>query len=127
MSDRALRALGVFLALVAAGVHFALFRSDLIPGETTTVPAFAAMGIGLVGCAVVLALGRRDLYDALPILPGVLVLAWAWTRTQYPIEAFGIVANTSEIALIAVTVVLIRRTGARRAGARRGRDPGVAA
>ncbi|MDE3112837.1 MAG: hypothetical protein KGK34_07815 [Chloroflexota bacterium] len=114
MTDRGLRALGTALALVAAAVHLALFTSDLVPGETTTVPAFAAMGLGLAGCAVVLALGRRDLYEPVPIYAGVLVLAWAWTRTQYPVEVFGIVADSAELALIAVTIVLIRRADARR-------------
>ena len=91
------------------------------------MPAFAAMGIGLVGCALVLALGRRDLYEVVPIYTGVLVLAWAWTRSQYPVEAFGIVANGSELVVIAVAIVLMRRAGAQRVGGRRGGHRGVAA
>jgi hypothetical protein len=125
--DLPLRVLGVALALVAAAIHLVLFARDLIPGETTTVPAFAAMGLGFVGCAVILALGRRDLYVVVPIYAGLLVFAWASTRGQYPVEIFGITANVAEIGLAAVTALLIRRASSLGNGARRHRGGGIVA
>jgi len=62
-----LRFVGIALALVAGAIHFALFFADLIPGETTTVPAFAGMGLGFLGCAAILALRRADLYLLVPV------------------------------------------------------------
>lgn len=126
MTDRALRFVGVALALVASAIHLVLFTRDLIPGETTAVPAFAVMGLGFLGLAAILALGRRDLYDVVPLYAGILVVAWLTTRGQFPIEGFGLTANAAEIALAAVGVTLIRRRDARRRGAG-GRDKGVAA
>ncbi len=125
--DLPLRVLGVALALVAGAIHFALFARDLIPGETTTVPAFAAMGLGFVGCAVVLALGRRDLYAVVPLYSGILVFAWASTRGEYPVEAFGITANVTEVALAVLTAILIRRASSLGNGARRRGGHGIAA
>ena len=107
--ERPLRAIGVALALVAGAIHFALFSANLIPGETTTVPAFAAMGLGFAGCAALLAFVRGDLLVAVPVYGGGLVFAWAATRTQYPVEVIGIVSKLAEIGMAVVAVALIRR------------------
>ena len=109
MSDRSLRALGVALALVAGATHIALSLANLIPGETTTTPAFALMGLGFLGCAALAAFARGDLLVVLPIYSMSLVLAWAFTRSEYPIEAYGIVCQLAEIGLAIVGIMLFRR------------------
>ena len=106
--ERTLRAIGVALALVAGAIHFVLFASDLIPGETTTVPAFAAMGAGFLGCAAIIALGRRDLYMVVPLYVGILIFSWAATRGQFPIEVFGVTSKIAELGLGIVGVLLMR-------------------
>ena len=108
-SDLGLRALGVALALVAGGIHLVLSLVDLIPGETTTVPAFAAMGLGFLGCAALLALRRVDLYVLVPVYAGLIVFAYAATRGQYPVEPIGLVSKAAEIGLALVAVVLMMR------------------
>jgi len=105
----ALRAFGVALALLAGGLHLVLSLVDLIPGETTTVPAFAAMGLGFLGCAAILALRRADLYILVPVYAGLLVFAYAATRGQYPIEPIGLTSKAAEVGLALVTVALMVR------------------
>jgi len=105
----ALRAFGVALALLAGGLHLVLSFVDLIPGETTTVPAFAAMGLGFLGCAAILALRRADLYILVPVYAGLLVFAYAATRGQYPIEPIGLTSKAAEVGLALVTVALMVR------------------
>ena len=105
----ALRAFGVALALLAGGLHLVLSLVDLIPGETTTVPAFAAMGLGFLGCAAILALRRADLYILVPVYAGLLVFAYAATRGQYPVEPIGLVSKAAEIGLALVAVSLMMR------------------
>ncbi len=112
MNDRSLRLVGVALALAAGAIHVALSLADLIPGETTAVPAFALMGFGFFGCAVLVAFARGDLLVVAPIYSISLVLAWAFTRGQYPIEVYGIVSKVSEIGLAIIGVLLFRRTSA---------------
>src|SRR5439155_24781592 len=79
-----LRAFGVALALLAGGLHLVLSLVDLIPGETTTVPAFAAMGLGFLGCAAILALRRADLYIPVPGYAGRLVFPYSATTGEFP-------------------------------------------
>ena len=116
MSDRSLRILGIALALVASAIHFTLFAVDLIPGESTTVPAFAAMGLGFLACAAILALGPRDLYPLVLLYAGSLVFAWVATRGTYPIEIFGVTSKVAEVGLGLITVALMRAP-TRRVGA----------
>lgn len=108
-----LRALAIALALVAGAIHIALSLTDLIPGETTTVPAFAAMGLGFLGCAAILALRRIDLYLLVPVYAGLLVFAYAVTRGDNPIEPIGLTSKTAEVGLAVVTVALMRRQAGR--------------
>jgi hypothetical protein len=104
-----LRVLGAALALIAAGIHFALSLVDLIPDEPTRGLGFALMGLGYVGCAVAL-FGRRMEYDVLVLLYSVgLVIAYAASRGDSPIEAIGLTSKAAEIGLAAVTIVLLRR------------------
>ena len=93
---------------MAGAIHFALFFANLIPGEETTTPAFAAMGLGFLGCAAILALRRVDLYPLVPLYSGMLVFAYAVTRGEYPIEAIGITSKVAEVGLAIVALALIR-------------------
>jgi hypothetical protein len=86
---------------------------DLIPGETTTVPAFAAMGLGFLGCAAILVLRRIDLYLLVPVYAGLLVFAYAATRGENPIEPIGLTSKAAEVGLALVTVALMRRQAGR--------------
>ena len=113
MSERSLRTAGVALALVAGAIHVALSLSNLIPGETTTTPAFALMGLGFLGCAALAAFARGDLLVVIPVYSGSLVLAWAFTRSEYPVEVYGIVTKLAEIGLAIVGVILFRLPAAR--------------
>ena len=104
-----LRVLGAALALIAAGIHFALSLVDLIPNEPTRGLGFALMGLGYVGCAVAL-FGRRMEYDVLVLLYAVgLVIAYAASRGELPIEGIGLTSKAAEIGLAAITVALLRR------------------
>jgi hypothetical protein len=104
-----LRVLGAALALIAAGIHFALSLADLIPNEPTRGPGFALMGLGYVGCAAVL-FGRRMEFDVLVLLYAVgLVIAYAASRGELPIEAIGLTSKAAEVGLAAVTILLLRR------------------
>lgn len=104
-----LRLLGAALALAAALIHGALALADLIPGEPTRGFLFAAMGVGFVACAAVLYL-RRAPYDVLvAVYAGVLILAYAVTRGQFPVETIGVISKTAEAGLLAVALVLARR------------------
>ena len=113
MSDGSLRATGVALALIAGATHLALSLVNLIPGETTTNPAFALMGVGFLGCAALVAFARGDLLVVVPVYSTSLVLAWAFTRGEYPIEVYGIVTKIAEIGLAIVGILLFRRPAAR--------------
>lgn len=104
-----LRLLGAALALAAAVVHLALSTTDLIPGEETRGPAFAAMGLGFVACGVGLFL-RRSPYDLIvAVYAGALILAYVATRGEYPIESIGIASKAAEAGLLAVALLLARR------------------
>lgn len=107
-SELRLRLVGAALALFAAAVHFALAVADLIPGESTRGPAFAAMGVGLLGCAAVLILGQRDFYLPVVVYAGSLLLAYLGTRDERPIELIGITTKVAETATLIITILLIR-------------------
>ena len=113
MSERSLRAAGIALALVAGAIHVALSLANLIPGETTTTPAFALMGLGFLGCAALVAFARGDLLVVVPVYSVSLVLAWAFTRGQFPVEAYGIITKLAELGLAIVGIMLFRRPAAR--------------
>ena len=92
--------------------------ADLIPGETTAGPAFAAMGVGYVVVAAFVLL-RRPLFDRLAALYTVaLLLAYAASRipigTPLPIEPIGVATKVDEAALLVVLVYLFRSPGGRR-------------
>ena len=104
-----IRLLGVALALVAAAIHLALAVTDLIPGESTRGPAFAATGVGLLACAAGL-LARRAVADILVALfAGALILAYVATRDERPVEAIGLTSKAAELGLAAVAAFLSRR------------------
>ena len=104
-----LRILGAALALVAATIHFALSLVDLISNEPTRGPAFGLMGLGFVGCAAAL-FGRRMEFDVLVLLYTVtLVLAYAATRGELPVEAIGLTSKAAEVGLALITIALLRR------------------
>jgi hypothetical protein len=108
-SELPLRAVAAALALIAAGIHVALSLADLIPEEPTRGLGFALMGLGYVGCAVAL-FGRRMEFDVLVLLYAVgLIIAYAATRGELPIEAIGLSSKAAEVGLAAVTIVLLRR------------------
>lgn len=109
MSDRSLRVAGVALAFVAGAIHLALSQANLIPGEVTTSPAFAAMGLGFLGCAALVAFARGDVLVVVPIYSISLVLAYAVTRGSNPIEVYGIVCQIAEAGLAIVAIALFRR------------------
>jgi hypothetical protein len=113
MSDRSLRAVGIALALVAGAIHLALSQANLIPGEVTATPAFAAMGLGFLGCAALVAFTRGDLLVVVPIYSISLLFAYAITRGQYPIEVYGIVSKLAELGLAIAATALFRQTAAR--------------
>ena len=71
--------------------------------------SFAAMGLGFLGCAAILALRRADLYILVPVYAGLLVFAYAATRGQYPIEPIGLTSKAAEVGLALVTVALMVR------------------
>jgi hypothetical protein len=113
VSDRSLRVAGVALAFVAGGIHLALSQANLIPGEVTASPAFAAMGLGLLGCAALLAFARGDVLVVVPIYSISLVLAYALTRGSNPVEVYGIVCQIAEVGLAIVAIALFRQPASR--------------
>ena len=113
-SEVALRAAAAVAALVAAALHVALAAADLIPDEPTRGPVFALMGVGYLACAAAI-LARRPLADGLVLLyTAGLVLAYATSRGELPIERIGLATKTAETILGAITAfLLLRRTGSR--------------
>ena len=108
-SERPLRLAGAVLALVAAAIHLALSVAQLIPGESTPGPLFAAMGAGYVGCAVAVLLRRLEA-DVLVLLYAVaLIVAYAASRGDLPVEAFGLTTKAAELALAAIAGTLVWR------------------
>jgi hypothetical protein len=93
---------------VAGAIHLTLFFADLIPGETTSVPAFAAMGLGFVGCAAILAFRRADLYLLVPVYAGLLLFAYIATRGEFPVEPIGLASKAAEVGLALTTLALMR-------------------
>ena len=110
--ERGWRFLAAALALGAASSHFALSVFNLIPGESTVGPLFAAMWAGFVVVAVFILL-RKPLLDRLAALyTGVLVLAYVASRlpidAPLPIEPIGVATVIVEAILLVVLVLLIR-------------------
>jgi len=92
--------------------HFALSVVNLIPGQSTVGPLFAAMGAGYVVVAVFVLL-RRPLLDRLAALyTGALLLAYIASRlpidTPSPVEPIGVATKVVEAILLVVLVLLIR-------------------
>jgi hypothetical protein len=107
--ERPLRILGAALALVAAAIHIALSVADLIPGESTRGPAFAAMGLGYIGCAAMLFARQMELQVIAAVYAAGLIGAYAFTRGELPVEAIGLTSKAAEAGLAVVAVVLSRR------------------
>ena len=109
IGERPLRLAGAALALVAAAIHLALSMTQLIPGEPTPGPLFAAMGAGYAGCAVGILL-RRVEADVLVLLYAIaLIVAYAASRGDLPVEAIGLTTKAAELALAAIAGGLVWR------------------
>lgn len=102
-----LRLVAAVAALVAGGVHLVLAVADLIPGEPTRGPVFGLMGAGYLVSAPAI-LTRRSIWDGLVLLYTVgLILAYAVSRDELPVEAIGIATKTAELILAAVLALLM--------------------
>jgi hypothetical protein len=105
--ELALRVLAAVGALVAAAIHIALAFADLIPGEPTRGPVFGLMGLGYVLSAAAV-LARRQIADGLVLLYAVgLVLAYATSRGELPVEPIGLTTKAAEIIVAAVCAFLL--------------------
>ena len=102
------RLLGAALALIAGGIHLALAFADLIPGESTQGALFAAMGLGFVGCAAALFARRRPIDILVAAYAGALILGYASSRGDYPVEVIGLASKAAEAGLAVVALVLAR-------------------
>jgi hypothetical protein len=109
-SELALRMIAAVAALVAAAIHIALAFADLIPGEPTRGPVFGLMGLGyMLSAAAVLA--RRQIADGLVLLYAVgLVLAYATSRGELPVEPIGLATKAAEIIVAAICAFLLWRS-----------------
>ncbi len=109
-SDLALRAVAAVAAFIAGAIHLALAFADLIPGEPTRGPLFALMGLGYVAAAAAV-LARRPTLDGLVLLYAVgLVLAYATSRGELPVEPIGLITKSAEVILAGILgFVLLRR------------------
>ncbi len=110
--DRAWRTAAVALALGSAAIHLVLSVANLIPGEPTVGPQFAAFGIGYVGVAVLI-LRRTLLFDQLSALyTFAIFLAYVASRVPIdaplPVEPIGVGTVVDEAALLFLLVRLIR-------------------
>lgn len=108
-SYRALRVTAAVAAIVAAAIHLALAVADLIPGESTKGPVFGLMGLGYVLSAAAV-LVRRPVADGLVLLYAVgLVLAYATSRGELPVEPIGLATKTAETIVAAICAFLLIR------------------
>ena len=108
-SDLPLRVTAAVAAIVAAAIHMALAVADLIPGEPTRGPVFGLLGLGYVLAAAAV-LARRQIADGLVLLYAVgLVLAYATSRGELPVEPIGLATKTAEIIVVAICAVLLWR------------------
>ena len=98
----------VVLCLMAAAIHLLLSFVNLIPGETTAGPVFAAIGAGYVAGGIAILSGRRLLYTLVIFYAAALVLAYAASRDGLPVESIGLFTKTIEVLLIASLWFLIR-------------------
>ena len=109
-SELALRMIGAVATLVAAAVHIALAFADLIPGEPTRGPVFGLMGLGYVLSAAAV-LARRQIADGLVLLYAVgLVLAYATSRGELPVEAIGLATKAAEVIVAAICAFVLWRS-----------------
>jgi hypothetical protein len=105
----ATRVVAAVAALVAAAIHLALAVADLIPGEATRGPVFGLMGVGYVLSAVGV-LARRPVVDGLVLLYAVgLVLAYATSRGELPVEPIGLATKAAETIVAAICAFLLLR------------------
>jgi hypothetical protein len=108
-SELALRVVAAVAAFVAAAIHIALAVADLIPGEATRGPVFGLMGVGYLVSAVAV-LARKPVADGLVLLYAVgLVLAYATSRGELPVEAIGLTTKAAETIVAAICAFLLLR------------------
>ena len=94
---------------MAAAIHIALAFVDLIPGEPTRGPVFGLMGLGYLLSAAAL-LARRTVADGLVLLYAVgLVLAYATSRSELPVEPIGVTTKAAETIVVAICALLLLR------------------
>lgn len=94
---------------MAAAIHIALAVADLIPGESTRGPVFGLMGLGYVLSAAAV-LAHRPIADGLVLLYAVgLVLAYATSRGELPVEPIGLVTKAAETIVAAICALLLFR------------------
>jgi hypothetical protein len=111
-----LRVASAVAAIVAAAIHLALAVADLIPGEPTRGLVFGLMGLGYVLSAAAV-FARRPVADGLVLLYAVgLVLAYATSRGELPVEPIGLTTKAAETILAAVCAVLLWRNRDKTAG-----------
>ncbi|MGH2471092.1 MAG: DUF7475 family protein [Candidatus Limnocylindria bacterium] len=110
--ELALRAVAAVAALLAAAIHFALAVADLIPGEPTRGALFGLMGLGYLASAPAV-LARRPLADSLVLLYAVgLVLAYATSRGELPVEPIGLATKAAEtVVAVSIGFLVLRRWG----------------
>jgi len=103
-----LRISAIVLSLIAAAIHLVLSLVNLIPGEMTAGPVFAALGVGYVAGAVVILYGKRLLCTRVLFCSDALVLTSAGSRGGLPVDSIGLFTKTIEALLIASLWFLIR-------------------
>ena len=107
-----LRWLTLALTLLAAISHLTLSAVNLIPGETTVGPVFAALGLVYLIGAVGIFLHKRFLYRLLIIYAVALIAAYVVSRQglggSLPISLIGLLTKVDEAILIATLFLLNR-------------------
>jgi hypothetical protein len=115
-SEPALRVAAAVAAIVAAAIHLALAVADLIPGEPTRGLVFGLMALGYVLSAAAV-FARRPVADGLVLLYAVgLVLAYATSRGELPVEPIGLTTKAAETIVAAICAALLWRSRDKWAG-----------
>ena len=108
-SESALRVTAAVAAIAAAAIHLALAVADLIPGEATRGPVFGLMALGY-GLSAAGVLARRPVADGLVLLYAVgLVLAYATSRGELPVEPIGLATKAAETTVAVICAFLLLR------------------
>lgn len=106
------RVLAIGLAFVAGGLHLLLSLVNLIPGEETVGPIFAAMGLGYFLVAGFIWQGDRLLVQLAALYTIALILAYLVSRlpidTPLPVEVIGVTTKAVEAFLLVALAQLLR-------------------